>query len=87
MEFFEGYFEIITIGICLCIGYILKNIVPSDKLNRFIPLIMGLVGVALSLWQNGFAVSPDILLTGLISGLASTGMHQMFRQFIEGGKN
>ena len=86
MEFFEGYFEIITMGICLCIGYILKNIVPSEKLNRFIPLIMGLVGLVLSLWQNSFAVSPDIMLTGLISGLASTGMYEMFRQFIERGK-
>lgn len=87
MEFFEGYFEMIIIGICLCVGYIIKNIIPSEKPNRFIPLVMGILGVVLSLWQNGFTFSLDILLTGLISGLASTGMHQIFKQFIEGGDN
>ncbi len=86
MEFFENYFELIIIGICLCIGYIIKHILPNDTVNRFIPLIMGIIGVATALWLNGFSFSPEILLSGLVSGLASTGMHQMFKQFIEKGE-
>ena len=86
MEFFNEYFEIIIIGVCLCVGYIIKNILPDDKINRFIPLIMGIIGIVLSLWTNGFLVTPEILLSGLISGLSSTGMHQIFKQFIEKGE-
>lgn len=86
MEFFNEYFEIIIIGVCLCVGYIIKNILPDDKINRFIPLIMGIIGIVLSLWTNGFSVTPEILLSGLISGLSSTGMHQIFKQFIEKGE-
>ncbi len=82
----SGYIEIITTGICMCLGYILKNIVPGDGINRFIPLIMGLTGVALTLWVRGFAVSPETILGGLLSGLASTGMYEMFSQFIRGDK-
>ena len=83
MEIFKDFFEIIIIGVCLCVGYIVKNIIPNEKVNRFIPLIMGIIGLIMALWQNGFVFSPDTLLTGLISGLASTGMHQAFKQFIE----
>ena len=86
MEFFNEYFEIIIIGVCLCVGYIIKNILPDDKINRFIPLILGIIGIVLSLWTNGFSVTPEILLSGLISGLSSTGMHQIFKQFIEKGE-
>ena len=28
-------------------------------------------------------VSPEIILGGLFSGLASTGLHQLFKQFID----
>ena len=86
MDFLNDFYEFIIIGICLCVGYIIKNIIPTEKTNRFIPLIMGIIGVVLSLWLNGFAFSPDVLLTGLVSGLASTGMHQLFKQFIEKGE-
>ena len=86
MNFLSNYFELIIIGICLCIGYIVKNVIPSKSVNRFIPLIMGVVGVALALWLHSFSLSPEILLSGLISGLASTGMFEMFRQFIEKGE-
>lgn len=86
MEFLENYFVLIILGICLCIGYIVKNILPSEALNRFIPLFVGVLGVALAVWLNDFAFTPEILLSGLISGLASTGMHELFRQFIEKGE-
>ncbi len=86
MEILRDYFEIIIIGVCLCVGYIIKNLIPDQKINRFIPLIMGIIGILLSIWTNGFAFSPDVLLSGLVSGLASTGMHQTFKQFIEKGE-
>ena len=40
----------LIVGICLCVGYIIKNMIPSDKINRFIPLIMGILGVVLNVW-------------------------------------
>lgn len=86
MEFLENYFVLIIIGICLCIGYIVKNILPTEAINRFIPLIVGVLGVAVAVWLNGFSFSPEILLSGLVSGLASTGMHELFKQFIEKGE-
>lgn len=82
MEFLNDYVVLIVAGICLCVGYVLKHFVPSDAINKFIPLIMAVLGVVLNVWYNGFVFSPEILLGGLVSGLASTGMHQAFNQFI-----
>lgn len=86
MDFLNAYLVLIVVGICICIGYVIKHLIPTDKVNRFIPLIMAVLGVVLNVWLNGFAFSPEILLGGLASGLASTGMHQLFKQFIEKGE-
>lgn len=86
MEFLKDYFEFIIIGICLCVGYIIKNILPGDKINRYIPLIMGTIGLVLAFWLNRFVFTPEVLLGGLVSGLASTGLHQTFKIFIEKGE-
>ena len=81
MEFLENYIVLAVLGICLCIGYILKNVVPGEKIIRFIPLIMGLLGAGCNVWIAG-ALTPDVLLAGLVSGLASTGLYEMFHQFL-----
>ena len=87
MGFLNEFFELVVVGICLCLGYIIKNLIPTDKINKFIPLIMGVTGVLINLWVNSFTPTPQIILTGLVSGLASTGMYEMFAQFIKkGGK-
>ena len=83
MEFLNDYIVLLVVGICLCIGYVLKHLVPTDKVNKFIPLIVGVLGVLLNVWVNKFTFTPEILLGGLVSGLASTGMYELFRNFIE----
>ena len=85
MEFIGDYLVVIVTAICLCVGYVIKHIIPNDGVNRYIPLIMAVLGVLLNVWMNGFAFTPKILLGGLVSGLASTGLHQAFKQFIEKG--
>ena len=86
MEFLNDFMVLIVVGICLCVGYIIKNLIPSDTINKYIPLIMGVLGLVVNIWINGFLVTPEIVLAGLLSGLASTGLHQLFKQFIEKSK-
>jgi uncharacterized membrane protein HdeD (DUF308 family) len=80
MEFLNEYMVAIVVGICLIVGFIIKHVIASEKVNRFIPLMMGILGVVVNAWVNAWAFTPEILLAGLISGLASTGMHQAFKQ-------
>lgn len=82
ISFITEYAVPIIVGICLCIGYVIKNIVTSEKVNKYIPLIMAVLGVGLNIWIN-MDFTPAILLGGLISGLASTGLHQAFKNIIE----
>ena len=83
MDFLNEYLVLIVVGVCLCVGYVLKHLVPSEGVNRFIPLLMAVLGIVINVWVNSFTFTPEILLGGMASGLASTGMHQLFKQFIE----
>ena len=90
MEFLNDYCVLIVIGICMCVGFVLKNLIPSDKINKFIPLIMALLGVIINVWVNDFAFTPEMLLGGLASGLASTGTYEGIKNvkvMIESVKN
>ena len=75
MEMLNAYVSPIILGICLVVGYIVKHW-----------LKVTILGVLLAVWLNGWAVTPEVILNGALSGLASTGMHQLFKQWIEGGK-
>ena len=86
MDFLNDYMVLMVVGICLCVGFVLKHLVPTEKVNKFIPLIMAVLGIVINVWMNAFAFTPEILLGGMFSGLASTGMHQAFKQLI-GGEN
>ena len=82
LNFLNNFIVPIIVGICLCVGYILKNLVPSDKVNKFIPLIMGVLGILLNCWIC-LKVTPEVLLGGLFSGLASTGLYEAFKNLIK----
>ena len=83
LSFLYNYIMPIILGICLCVGFILKYAVRTDKINNFIPLIMGCLGVFLASWLAKWSLSPDIILQGLISGLASTGCYEAFANLIK----
>ena len=82
MNFFEIVKEYIIIGviiICLIVGFILKNLVKTDKINKFIPLIMAVLGVVLNIWFSGWVFNPTVLIGGLVSGLASSGAYDGYK--------
>lgn len=82
MNFFEmlkDYFVIEVMLICLCVGYILKNVVPTDKINKFIPLLLAVFGIVLNSWINGWQFTPEVWLGGLVSGFASSGAYDGYK--------
>lgn len=81
LTFLNEYLVLVVLGICVCVGYVIKTSVPKIS-NNFIPLIMACLGVGLNIWLNGFKFSPEILLGGLFTGLASTGLHQLFTRLL-----
>ena len=86
LGFLTGFRVPVIVGICLCVGYVIKKWI-KDVDNKWIPTVCAVLGVILVIWMNGRSVSPSIILSGLFSGLASTGLHQLFKQYLEkGGK-
>ena len=69
-------------AICFGLGYVIKQSLSFIP-NKYIPLIMAVIGIGLNIWING-VFTPQILLGGLASGLASTGAFELIRNITSG---
>lgn len=81
LEFLLSFAEPVIIGICLCVGYVIKSSLDFIP-NKYIPLILALLGLIINVLMNK-GISANIALTGMFSGLTSTGFHQMFKNLIK----
>ena len=81
ITFLNEYFIPVIVGICLCVGYVIKTSIPKVN-NILIPMILSILGLLINIWINS-AINPSIVLGGLFSGLASTGLHQLFKNLIK----
>lgn len=80
----QMYMPIVLIA-CLICGYILKHWI-RDMDNKWIPTILTILGGTLACVTK-WDIDLTLVVSGALTGLASTGMHQMFKQMIEASKN
>ncbi len=80
IEFLNDYFVPVIAGLCLCIGQALKCL-PLQR--KYIPACNALLGALAALWVYR-ALTPEALLAGLFSGLASTGLYEALSHLIGG---
>lgn len=76
ISFIDNYFIPVVVVFCLCIGYILRNWLPTD--NKWIPTILFVVGVVSGIIVGGLTF--EAVVSGAVSGLASVGLNQAFKQ-------
>ena len=79
------HFVLVVIVACLILGYIIKHAsfmkwLPNDDS----PVILAVVGAGLNLAVSGLSIESFVY--GAVMGLASTGLHQGFKRFVEGNK-
>lgn len=74
---FETYLiPIITVG-CMCVGFVMKKWIPTD--DKWIPTVLLVLGAISGAILFGF--DYEGIVKGMVSGLASVGVHQVFHQF------
>ena len=76
----SNFIIILPCAAALIIGFLVKHAMPAIP-NRFIPLICAVIGLGVNIWVN-MSFNPEILVTGLVSGVAATGMFEMVRNLI-----
>lgn len=84
LDFIENMIIPIVLVACLIVGYIVKKWI-KDIDNKYIPTIVAVLGAVLGCIV-GRAISVETIVAGAVTGLASTGLHQVFVQYIEGGQ-
>lgn len=79
------HFVLVVVVACLVVGYVIKHASFMKWLpNNDIPIVLAVVGAVLNAFVSGFSV--ESIVYGAVMGLASTGMHQMFKNWIENTK-
>lgn len=74
---FETYLiPIITVG-CMCVGFVMKKWLPTD--DKWVPTVLCILGAISGAILFGF--DYEGIVKGMLSGLASVGLHQTFYQF------
>ena len=76
------HFVLVVVLACLIVGYVAKHAsfmkwIPNDD----IPVILAVIGVLTNCIVSGWSLESGVY--GALMGLASTGMHQAFKKFIE----
>lgn len=79
LEFIVNMYIPIVMVICLCVGFVLKRFMPTD--NKYIPLILLILGAVIACIYHS-DISVDHIAAGMVTGLASVGLHQVFSQLI-----
>jgi predicted permease len=82
LTFLMQYIDLVTLGMCLCVGFGLKQAFGWFK-NKYIPLSMMCLGTSIAIVTNLQNVNAAIILGGMISGLASTGLYEMLRNLVD----
>lgn len=80
----EKYMNVAIMMMCLGIGSMLK-IWKRNIDKRYLPTICFICGVLISFMINGIHIESFNI--GWVSGLASTGMHQIVKQITEKQKD
>lgn len=79
------YFVTVVVVACLVVGYIIKHASFLKKINNNdIPVILAVVGSVVNVIKGGLSV--ETVVYGALMGLASTGLHQTFKAFVEKNK-
>lgn len=77
------HFVLVVLVACLVVGYIIKHATFLKKIpNDDIPVILAVIGAVLNAVVSGLSV--ESIVYGAVMGLASTGFHQAFSNFIDG---
>lgn len=76
------YFVFVVMVACLVVGYIIKHATIFKWIpNNDIPVVLAILGSIVNVIMSGLSV--ESVVYGALMGLASTGLHQSFKQFIE----
>ncbi|MDF2950773.1 MAG: holin [Anaerocolumna sp.] len=82
ISFLNDYVNLVVLGICLCLGYVIKTSLDIIN-NKYIPAIMLFLGTGINCIINAPNINAAVVLGGMISGLASTGLYEAMRNLLD----
>lgn len=83
LTYLTQYISPVVLGICLALGFALKTAFEKFP-NKYIPLAALCTGTIITILINmQSGITAEVILGGMISGLASTGLYEMLRNLLK----
>lgn len=86
LSFITDLYVPTIVAACLVVGYCIKHAKALNAVCKdYIPILMAVLGMALSVVMSllaGDGITVQSITAGAVSGLASTGLHQVFKSMI-----
>lgn len=74
----NDYLIPIVVIACLCVNYVIKATPILKSIQPYNTLIASVLGAVLGGAINGFTI--EVIVMGVVSGLASTKLNQLFKE-------
>ena len=87
LGFLQEYCVPVILAACLVVNYCIRHIRRLSRISgQYLPTVMTMMGLLLSIPVTlgaGDMVTVQSLVGGAVTGLASTGLQQIFKDFLE----
>ena len=82
LSFMSEYIVVVVVAFCIGLGHVIKHSLDFIP-KKYIPLIMGVTGMLFNIFLNDWNITPIVLVSGLISGLSSTGIYETYKNVVK----
>lgn len=79
LEILEQYVVVITAAFVVAVVQAVKSLIPEELQKKYLPAAAALLGLGFNIVVANFVITPLVVVQGLASGLAGTGLYELIK--------
>ena len=79
LQILEQYVVVLTAAFVVAVVQAIKGLVPETLQKKYLPAFAAVLGLGFNIVVANFAVTPLVVVQGLASGLAGTGLYELIK--------
>lgn len=83
LQILEQYVVVITAAFVVAVVQAIKGLIPETLQKKYLPTVAALLGLAFNVVVANFEITPLVVVQGLASGLAGTGLYELIKDIAQ----
>ena len=79
LQILEQYVVVLTAAFVVAVVQAIKGLVPEALQKKYLPAFAAVLGLGFNIVVANFAITPLVVVQGLASGLAGTGLYELIK--------